>query len=287
MRLALLATLLMTACASKPEAEPPKPAAATPAAAAAPAPAPEPLGGLTEEQFKAMHQPPAGTTIQPRGQMIDLAGTKAYLSLPDGQPPFPGITVIHEWWGLNDNIKLWADRLADSGYAALAVDLYGGVVATKADAAMEAMSGVNPEKARAILLAAHQFLKDDPRVSAPRRASIGWCFGGGQSLQLAIAAPDLDACVIYYGQPVLDPTQLAKIHAAILGHFGTQDQSIPQMKLDDFDAALTKAGVAHEIKRYDAPHAFANPSNPAYDQVNAAAAWETTQAFLAKRLRAP
>ncbi len=287
MRRALIATLLMTlACAPKPAPEAPKPAAATPAAAAAPAP-PEPFGGLTEEQFKALHQPPAGTTIQPRGQMIDLAGTKAYLSLPEGQPPFPAITVIHEWWGLNDNIKLWSDRLADSGYAALAVDLYGGVVATNADQAMEAMEAVDAEKARATLLAAHGFLHDDPRIAATKRGSIGWCFGGGQSLQLAIAAPDLDACVIYYGQPVLDPAELARIHAAILGHFGTQDQSIPQMKLDDFDAALTEAGVEHEIKRYDAPHAFANPSNPAYDQASAAAAWEATQAFLAKRLRTP
>jgi len=285
MRLVLLATLVLAACAPKPEPVEPKPTVAAPAPTAAPAP--EPTGGLTEEQFKALHQPPAGTSIVPRGQMIDLAGTKAYLSLPEGQAPFPGVTVIHEWWGLNDNVKLWADRLADAGYAALAVDLYGGVVATTADAAMEAMEAVDDAKARATLLAAHQFLHDDPRISASKRGSIGWCFGGHQSLQLAIAAPDLDACVMYYGQPVLDPAELGKIHAALLGHFGTQDQSIPQMKLDDFDAALTAAGVKHEIKRYDAAHAFANPSNPAYDQVNAAAAWESTQAFFAQGLKAP
>src|SRR5262245_49784636 len=99
-------------------------------------------GPLSETEFKAMH---AATTEGPtntKGQMIELAGSKAYLSLPNGKGAFPGIVVIHEWWGLNANIKHWSDRFAAAGYAALAVDLYGGVVATTPDDALKAMKAV-------------------------------------------------------------------------------------------------------------------------------------------------
>src|SRR5262249_58836464 len=90
-------------------------------------------GTVSEEQFKALHELKTGAAPELHGQMIDLAGGKAYLSLPpDAKPPLPGVVVIQEWWGLNDHIKHWADRLASEGYAALAVDLYGGQIAATA-----------------------------------------------------------------------------------------------------------------------------------------------------------
>lgn len=266
----------------------PAPATVAMPAATAPVTSPSPMpGGLSEEQFKALHHPPEGTTVMPKGQAVTIAGATCYLSLPAaaGEGPVPGVVVIHEWWGLNDHIKLWADRLADEGYAALAVDLYGGVVATDSDAAMAAMQAVDDAKALEILLAAHAFLRDDERVKAPRRGSLGWCFGGRQSLNLAIAAPDLDAAVIYYGHLSTDPEQLASIRAELLGVFGTQDEGIPPAAVAEFEAGLTKAGVRHAIHSYDAPHAFANPSNPRYDEANAAAAWEVTRGFLARALK--
>jgi carboxymethylenebutenolidase len=243
-------------------------------------------GSVTEEQFKAMHELKTGPAPELHGSMIELAGGKAYLSLPPGaKPPFPAVVVIQEWWGLNDHIKHWSDRLAAEGYAALAVDLYDGKVATTPDSAMAYVKAVNQDRANEILMAAFKFLAADPRVQATRRGSIGWCFGGGQSLALALAAPELNACVMYYGRPELDPKALQAIKAPLLGIFGNLDQSIPPATVNEFDAALGKAGVKHTILRYDAPHAFANPSNPKYDEKSAGAAWMEVQKFLAANLK--
>lgn len=242
-------------------------------------------GGLTEEEFKALHdltdkKPPA-----PKGTMVDLAGARAYLSVPEGKPPFPGVVVIHEWWGLNGHIQHWADRLAADGYAALAVDLYGGRVAETRDDAMRYMQEVRSAETKEILKRAHAFLKEDARVSARKRGCIGWCFGGHWTLQQAIATPDLDAAVMYYGQLVLDPAELKAIRAPLLGIFATKDKSITPEKVDEFEKALAAAGVKHRILRYDADHAFANPSGGRYDEKAAAAAWAEARAFLAERLK--
>ncbi|MCK6459958.1 MAG: dienelactone hydrolase family protein [Planctomycetes bacterium] len=246
---------------------------------------PGPTGGLTEEEFKALHdltdkEPPA-----PRGKMVDLDGARAYLSLPKGEPPFPAVIVIHEWWGLTGHIQHWADRLAADGFAALAVDLYGGKVADNRDDAMRYMKGVDAANAQATLKRAHAFLKEDARVKAARRGCMGWCFGGAWTLKHAMATPDLDAAIMYYGQPVLDPAELKAIRAPLLGIFGNRDKSIPPEKVDAFGKALAEAGVKHRILSYDADHAFANPSGGRYDETAAAAAWAEARAFLSERLR--
>jgi carboxymethylenebutenolidase len=242
-------------------------------------------GPLSEEEFKALHQPPKDAKVELHGEMIDLAGGKAYLSLPSGVGPFPGIIVIQEWWGLNDHIKHCADRLAGEGYAAIAVDLYDGQIATDSDTAMKLMGAVNDAAAEKIIHAAHSFLKTDERVNATNTGVIGWCFGGGWALRTAIEEPDLDAAVIYYGRLIDDPQQLMQIHARVLGIFGTKDKGIPQEAVASFDAALTKAEVQHEIYSYEAEHAFANPSNAIYDEKSAAAAWEKTRKLLDKSLK--
>lgn len=243
-------------------------------------------GGLSEEEFKKLHELRSAPEAQPHGQMIDLGTGKAYLSLPrEAKAPLPALVVIHEWWGLNDNIKHWSDRLADEGYAALAVDLYGGKVADNPDTAMQLMKAVKADEAVAILLKAHAFLASDPRIKAKKRGSIGWCFGGAQSLALALHAPDLDAAVIYYGPPVTDPAELKKIKARTLAIYGTKDPSIPKDRVDALEKGLKEAGVKAEILRYDANHAFANPSNPNYDMKNASAAWEKVRAFLKETLK--
>lgn len=245
-------------------------------------------GQVTEEEFKKLHELKKDAVPPRKGVMIEIAKAKAYLSIPEGaKAPMPAIVVIHEWWGLNDNVMHWADRIAAEGYAALAVDLYEGTVATDSKQAMEAMRKVDDARSKEIMLAALAFLKDDPRVKATKRASIGWCFGGKQSLQLALAAPDLDAAVMYYGHPELDPMALEKMKAPLLGIFGTKDKSIPPETVKKFDEALTAAKKEHVIVSYDAEHAFANPSNPKYDEENAAKAWIEVQKFLAEHLKAP
>ena len=244
-------------------------------------------GVLDEASFAALHDLRADAPPRAlRGEEIVIDGAKAYLALPAAaSAPLPAVLVIHEWWGLNDHVKRWTDRLAADGYAALAIDLYGGVVATTREEASAAMRAVDESTARATLLAAHRFLAEDPRVRARRRGVIGWCFGGGWSLQLALAAPDLDAAVVYYGRLVTDKAALSSIHAPVLGIFGTRDRGIPPASVDAFEAAMRAADRDCRVLRYEADHAFANPSGARYDQVNAAAAWTEVRAFLAARLR--
>lgn len=239
-------------------------------------------GPLSEEEFKALHELSGETPPAPTGETIELAGSQAYLSLPEGATgPVPGIVVIHEWWGLNDHIRHWTDRLASLGYAAVAVDLYGGVVATDRDAAMAAMKSVEEARAKEILAAAVAFLEADPRIQAPRRGVIGWCFGGGWSFETALTHPELDAAVVYYGQVPTTAAEVAALDVPLLGVFATHDEGIDAR---GFEAALAEAGKPATILHFDAEHAFANPSGPRYDQEDATAAWEAVVAFFAEHL---
>lgn len=281
----LLAFFVAIAAACSGSAPASQPSAADTITTAAPPVRPSDTGGLSETEFKAMHELRTDAAPTRRGVTIDLAGGRAYLSLPAGKTgPMPGIVVIHEWWGLNDHIAHWADRLAGAGYAALAVDLYGGKAATNPDDAMQYMKTVDDARAAATISAALDFLAKDPRIQAPKRGVIGWCFGGGWSLRTAIAHPDLSAAVVYYGQLESDPARIGAIRAHLLGIFGNRDDGIPPAKVDEFEAALKKAGVSATIYRYDAQHAFANPSGAKYDETAAADAWNRVTAFLADTL---
>jgi carboxymethylenebutenolidase len=259
--------------------------------AATPTPGAKPLvmtntGILSEQEFAALHELTQAEAPPPKGIEIELAGAKAYLSLPAGaKAPLPGVVVIQEWWGLNGHIRHWTDRLAADGYAALAVDLYGGKVATTPEQAMALMKAVDDARAREILGAAHRFLAEDPRVKASKRGVIGWCFGGGWSLQHAIMQPDLEAAVIYYGRLETDPKVLATIEAPVMGVFGDQDEGIPPAAVEEFANAMKVAGESLALHRYDAPHAFANPSSANYDAKAAEDAWSNVRAFFGEHLR--
>lgn len=248
-------------------------------------------GVLDEKEFASLHQlkDPDAKAPPLRGEMVRIGEGQAYLSLPKlpkGETPAAGVLVIHEWWGLNEHIKRWTDRLAADGYAAVAVDLYGGTVATTREQATEAMRAVDADDAIETLMEAHRFLASDPRIQAKKRASIGWCFGGGWSLRLAMSAPDLDAAVMYYGSLIREPARIARIRAPMLGIFANQDRSIPPDAVDAFEAAMKKGGKRIEILRFDANHAFANPSSARYDEKSATAAWARVRSFLDETLRA-
>lgn len=281
----LAAALVLICACSKPapESEPPT---STSSSEEASEPSEPSLTGLVDEEtFKALHELTDAEAPPLHGETVAIAGSQAYLSLPeDASAPLPAVIVIHEWWGLNDHIRHWTDRLAADGYAALAVDLYGGHVATNPDGAMALMKQVDETEALTLLDAAHEFLAADPRISASKQGVIGWCFGGGWSLRDAIAHPRVDAAVIYYGHPITDPSVLASIDAPLLGVFANQDQAIPPAVVDEFAAALEQAGKSIELHRYDAAHAFANPSNPKYDQAAAADAWSHVREFFKKNL---
>lgn len=203
------------------------------------------------------------------------------------QQKLPAVVVIHEWWGLNDNIKDMADELASEGYVVLAADLYNGEVATTPDKAMQLVGTVreNPEQAISNLQSAVQYLASLPNVNSSRIASLGWCFGGGQSLQLALNSEQnpLAATVIYYGNLVNDTNELSKINWPVLGIFGDQDQSIPVESVNAFEQALNETGITNEIYIYPGVgHAFANPSGDNYAPAETVDAWEKTLAFLKK-----
>jgi len=207
--------------------------------------------------------------------------------VPAGKGPFPGLVVIHEWWGLNDWVKEQASKLADQGYAALAIDLYRGKVATTPEEAHELMRGVPEDRATRDLHAAVEFLKSQKNVKKDRIGSIGWCMGGGYSLDVALQEPTLTAAVIHYGHLATDPEQLKKINAAILVIFGGQDRGIPVDDVKKFEQTLKQLGKKVEIVIYpNAGHAFENPNNKAgYRAEDAADAWKRTMDFLAGTLK--
>jgi carboxymethylenebutenolidase len=206
---------------------------------------------------------------------------------PAGKGPFPAIIVIHEWWGLNDWIKDQASQLADQGYEALAIDLYRGKVATTADEAHEIMRGVPDDRAKRDLHAAFDYLAAQPNVKKNRIGAIGWCMGGGYSLDVALDEPALAADVINYGHLATDQDAIAKINAPILGLFGGQDRGITPDDVHKFEAAMKKAGKKIDVKIYDdAGHAFENPNNKdGYRPADAVDAWKRTKDFLAENLK--
>ena len=209
------------------------------------------------------------------------------LYTPQGKGPFPALVVIHEWWGLNDWVKEEASKLADQGYVALAIDLYRGKVATTPDEAHEIMRGVPQDRADRDLLAATSYLRTQKNVDRKRVGSIGWCMGGGYSLDLAVADPKLKAAVINYGHLATDDATLKKISASILGIFGGQDRGIPVADVNKFESQLKALGKTVEIHIFpDAGHAFENPNNKqGYRPEDAAQAWKFTVDFLANHLK--
>jgi carboxymethylenebutenolidase len=202
--------------------------------------------------------------------------------------PFPAILVIHEWWGLNDGVRAMADRLAGLGYIVLAVDLFGGeTAATPAEARALMLNVVeNPDVATENIRQAYEFLRDT--AGAPRIASLGWCFGGGWSLNTALLFPDeLDASVIYYGQITDNEAKLRPLNAPILGIFGAEDTSIPVASVRRFRTALKDLEKDYEIEIYPGVgHAFANPTGTNYNAEAADKAWAKTVAFLRNHLAA-
>lgn len=213
-----------------------------------------------------------------------------YLARPvQAERPLPGLLVIHEWWGLNDNVRAMTRRLAAEGYVALAVDLYGGEVAETPERARALVGTVDGARALQNLEGARAHLAARLGATGDREdriGVIGWCFGGGWSLRAALAMPrEIDASVVYYGGPVTDRAELAKLEAPLLGIFGAEDGSIPLTAVRELESTLRDLGKTVEIHVYEgAGHAFANPSGTRYHPEAAEAAWRETVDFLSEHL---
>ncbi|KAF6246594.1 dienelactone hydrolase family protein [Nitrosopumilus sp. b3] len=207
-----------------------------------------------------------------------------YLAKPVADGHYPGVIMIHEWWGLNDNIKEMADKLASHGYVVLAVDLYEGNAATTSEQARELVTSFDSERGVQNMNSATDFITTN--YSSEKIGSIGWCFGGGQSLNLALNNNDMDATVIYYGSLVTDPEKLSSIKWPVLGIFAELDKGITVDSVNSFESSLNELEIQNEINIYSGvDHAFANPSGERFAPDESQDAWEKTIAFLGTNLK--
>ena len=223
----------------------------------------------------------------------DGKSVNGYLAEPDirgnAGAKAPGMVVIQEWWGLNDQIKGVADKLAKAGYRALVPDLYRGKTAVDAKEANHLMTGLNfGDAASQDIRGAVQFLKKD----SPKVGVTGFCMGGALTVLSAVNVPEADAGVIWYGYPPLEYVDAKKIRAPLLGHWATHDQAFAIGGVDALEKKLREASVKFEFHRYDAKHAFANETADQkkldmlkYDPKAAEQAWQRTMDFLAKQLK--
>jgi carboxymethylenebutenolidase len=206
----------------------------------------------------------------------------AYVKRPEGAFR-GGIVVIQEWWGLNDQIKGTADRLAEAGYVAVVPDLYRGKLTQKADEAshwmgeLDFMSAAEQDVRGAVL-----HLKEQ---GATKVAVSGFCMGGALTILAALRAPEMDAGVCFYGVPPAAAGDVGSIRIPLQCHFATDDDWCNPTVVDAFEGRLKAGGVPYELHRYEAKHAFMNEARPeVYSPDNAKLAWDRALAFFGKHV---
>ena len=227
---------------------------------------------------------PRTETVQfPNG----TGSVSGFLATPEKPGRYPALVVVHEWWGLTDWVKEQTQKLANEGYVALAVDLYRGQTATDQEAAHELMRGLPQDRAVSDLKAGFAYLATRKDVDRYHIGTIGWCMGGGFSLQLAIHEPRLAACIVNYGALPTDPNDIQQIIAPVLGSFGAEDRGITPADVRAFEKTMKGMNRRIDVKIYDgAGHAFENSTNTAgYRPEAAADAWARTLAFLNKTMK--
>jgi carboxymethylenebutenolidase len=205
-----------------------------------------------------------------------------YLAAPHAAPNAPGFVVIQEGWGLNDQIKKTADRLASTGYRALVPDLYRGKVAKTSEEASQMMTSLNFfDVVDQDVRGAIQFLKP----SSKKVALGGFCMGGAVTLLSAVRVPEMDAGACFYGVPPLDSSDFKKISIPLICHFANLDERYTPAKVSELEAALKQSKSQFELYRYDAHHAFMNEDRPkVYEAASAKLAWDRTLTFLKKTI---
>jgi carboxymethylenebutenolidase len=219
---------------------------------------------------------------RPDGQTLN-----GYLAEPADNTHAPGIVVIQEWWGLDDEIKAVADRFAQAGYRALVPDLYRGKLALEANEAEHLMGDLNfGDAAGQDIRGAVQYLK---ATGSSKVAVTGFCMGGALTVLSACNVPELDGAIVWYGNPPLEYVNADAITKPMLGHWALHDEFFPIAGVDLLEEKLKQAGINYEFHRYDTKHAFANPKADArglaplkYSAEAAKLAWERTLNFLQK-----
>jgi carboxymethylenebutenolidase len=244
------------------------------------------LVGLAAGLWAADTKRPAERNVSYPGS--DGTSLKGYLAVPEGSGPFPAVLMIHEWWGLNRDTVLLAEALSEEGYVVLAADAFRGSVAQTAGDAMAQVRQTPREQIAADLDAALEFLKGHRKVDPGRVASLGFCFGGTQSMYMATRRADLAAVVIFYGGgPITDAEDLGVMAQAgpVLGIYGEEDGNIPVKQVRAFEEAMNERGVKNSVQVYPGVgHAFVKSGS--YDNGSTAEdAWRQMLAFLERHLK--
>ena len=220
-------------------------------------------------------------------EAADGAVITGYLAMPAGDGPHPAVLMIHEWWGLNQDITILANALAQEGYVVLAADADRGDLATTVPQALSLTRSTPVQQIRGDLDAALAFLRGHEAVDADRIGSMGFCFGGRESMHLGIRAEGLAAVVTLYGSGlVTEPAELGNLaeNGPVLGIFGEDDGSIPLREVEAFDEALDAIGAEHTITVYpEVGHAFVKSSTYQNDGA-AGEAWAELVAFFESAL---
>lgn len=210
-----------------------------------------------------------------------------FLAEPEKAGRYPGVIVVHDWWGLTDWVKQQTANLADQGFVVLAVDLYGGKVAGSTDEAVQLSGALKDGDAVLKLMSGIIYLTTQNDVERDRIGAVGWAIGGYYALRLAMAVPRLGAVVDNYGPLPTDPNEMESMAAPVLGNFGANDHGVTPNDVDAFKKAMKNLNRTVDIKVYDgAGHSFENPNDgSAYREAAAQDAWNRTVAFLNKSLK--
>lgn len=239
---------------------------------------------IVDAQFGRSSEPLSNVTYS-NDEGVALRG---YLTMPEGDGPFPTVLLIHEWWGLNEGIIVMADALAEEGYAVLAADAYRGNLTSQIPRAIWLRLTTPEEQVFADLDAALNYLIDLPQTDDDRVATMGFCFGGEHSLQLGLRQSEkLAMTVMYYGAVETNPALLRPLIDAqpVLGIFAEEDQSIFVEDVLEFEAALNSLNITNQITIYPyVGHAFINEEN--FNQPGIAGdAWQEAISFLEENLK--
>lgn len=241
-----------------------------------------------DKDFQASHLAPVPFNFVPSSgteitfEATDGTSANAY-QIKTQEPSNKVLLIFHEWWGLNDYIKREAERIAGQlpGVNVIALDLYDGKTAADAENAGKLMSSVKQEHAEAIIKGILNYVGNSAQIQ-----TIGWCFGGGWSLQASIlAGKQGKGCVMYYGMPEKDNKRLESLNGPVLGIFADKDGWINHEVVGAFEKQMSDLKKPLSVSWYKADHAFANPSNPKYDKSAAEDANKKAIAFLKQNFK--
>ena len=238
-----------------------------------------PLAVATVGPVSASSARPDNVSVESWMSDAPLTG---YFLEPDTEP-VGAVLLIHEWWGLNEQIRSVVPKFQQAGYLSLAVDLYQNEIAENPDRARELMGNIQPDVAIDTLVTWIDWLREHPKSNG-KVGTVGWCFGGGWSLNASIATP-VDATVIYYGRCAKGVEEVATLSGPVMGHFATQDQFIDRAMVDGFEKSMDAAGKPYQNFWYDADHGFANPTTTRHDAQDSMLAWSRTLDFFDQHLR--